>query len=164
MKYLLRIAILLFCTVLASINAKALSASNSKPWYAKNQIEWGGHFRVRGTVSWPDDQPFYQPVGTGANYDVSLDFRLKNKVYLADWGYFETHYEAVTLSGDNWRKLKDLEQLYPDLFQSGLLSAGFLNDDRRLMDLTKSISQDNNYICFEEIAHPHTPAVAGINY
>jgi len=151
MKYLLRIAIFLLCAVVAPVNAKAFSASTSKPWYDKNQIEWGGHFKVRGTVSWPDDQSFYQPVGTGAYYDGSLDFRLKNKVYLADWGHFETHYEAVTLGGDSWRKLKDLEQLYPNLFKTGLLSSGPLNDDRRLMDLTKIISEDNNYIFYHRL-------------
>ncbi len=141
----------LLCAALALVNAEALSASNSKPWYDSNRMEWGGHLRVRGTVAWPEDRSFYQAVDTGTNYDAALDLRLKNKFFLADWGYVETHYEAVALGGDTRRKLKDLEQYYPDLFQNGLLSAGFLNDDRRLLDLTTSISEDNNYIFYHRL-------------
>lgn len=151
MKYLPRIAIFLLWAVLAPIQGNLSCASTSKAWYEKNQIEWGGHFKVTDTVSWPDDQSFYRPVSTGTYYDGSLDFRLKNKVYLADWGHFEAHYEAVALGGDSWRKLKDLEQLYPNLFQSGLLSSTTLNDDRRLMDLTKTISKDSNYIFYHRL-------------
>jgi len=151
MKYLLRIAIFLLCASVALINAKAFSASTSKPWYDKNQMEWGGQFKITGTTSWHDDDSFYQSVGTGPYYDGSLDFRLKNKLYMSDWGNFETHYEAVALGGDTWRKLNDLQRIYPSLLQSGLISSGSLNDDRRLMDLTKTISEDDNYIFYHRL-------------
>lgn len=148
MKIFFRLATALFCVLVAQIGAKAAWGSAPEAWHDVKQMEWGGQFKVTGSVSWTDDKSFYQPVGTGAYYDGSFDFRLKNKFYMSDWGRFETHYEAVALGGDTRRKLKDLQQLHPNLFQSGLVSSVSLDDDRRLMDLTKTISENNDYICY----------------
>jgi len=148
---LLRLAVFLFCSVLVQIDAIAAWGAGPEPWSDNNKIEWGGQFKVTGTVSWPDDESFYQPVGTDTYYDGSLDFRLKNKIFLADWGHFETHYEAVAIGGDTWRKLNDLNRLYPDVFQTGLFSSRPLSDDHRLMDLTKIISEDNSCILYHRL-------------
>lgn len=146
-----RVAIFLLCVLFVQISPKTVRGATSEPWYDISQMEWGGQFKVTGSVAWPEDNSFYQPVGTGAYYDGALDFRLKNKLYMSDWGHFETHYEAAALGGDTRRKLKDLQQLYPNLFQSGLVSSGSLNDDRRLMDLTKTICEDDKYISYHRL-------------
>lgn len=151
MSYLIRIVIFLLCAVLAQIGAKAYCASTSKPWHDELESEWGGQFKTTGTVSWPDDESYLQPGGTDTFYDGSLDFRLKHKVFFANRGYFETHYEAVAFGGDTWRKKKELEQTYPHLFENGILFGGQLNDDRRLLDLTKTISETNNTIIYHRL-------------
>ena len=122
-----------------------------KPWYNNIEPQWGGHFKVMGEVSLPDDESFFQPVGTGPYYDGHINLRLKNKTFYAKWGYFETHYEAIVSGGDTRRKMKAIEELYPDLFENSLMFTRPLNDDHRLMDLTKTIKEDNNYIFYHRL-------------
>lgn len=151
MSYLIRIVIFLLCAVLAQIGAKAYCEPALNHWYEEMESYWGGHFKVMGEVSWPDDQSLFQPVGTGTYYDGHANLRIKNKTIFAKWGYFEMHYEAILSGGDTWRKKKALERLYPDLFRDGLLLAGPLNDDRRLFDLTKTIDENDGHILYHRL-------------
>lgn len=151
MKNFLRIAIILLFAFLVQISAKASCASTSQPWSDKIETQWGGHLKTTGIVSWPDDESFLQPADTDTFYDGSIEFRLKNKLFFTDWAYLETHYEALALGGDTWRKKKELEQTYPNLFKEGLISGSNLNDDRRLMDLTKTINETNDYIIYHRL-------------
>jgi hypothetical protein len=128
-----------------------VNTTASQPWYENIEAEWGGHFKARGSVSWPDDESVFQLVGTGPYYDGSAEFRLKNKVFFGDWGYFETHYEAVLAGGDTRRKVKEVERLLPDLFRDGLLINRPIEDDRRLMDLTGTIDEDESYILYHRL-------------
>jgi len=123
----------------------------SKQWFEidEDQVEWGGHLRSRGVLSWPDDDSFLQPGDTDTFADGSLDFRLKNKIFPSDWWNFETHYEAVALGGDTWRKKKELTRDHPHLFD--LLFGAQLSDDRRLLDLSKTISETSDYIIYHRL-------------
>ena len=120
--------------------------NQNKPlkWYEEIDAKWGGHVKVRGDVSWPDDESYFKPVGTGAYYDGFAELRLKNKLFPADWGYLETHYEAIYAEGDTRRKLNKLARFYPDLYGS-LITGGSVEDNRRLMDLTKTICDNDEY-------------------
>ena len=151
MKNFLRIAIFILCAFLVQISAKASCAPTSQPWSDEIETQWGGHFKTTGTVSWPDDESFLQPAGTDTFYDGSIEFRLKNTIFWTNRGYFETHYEALALGGDTRRKKKELEQTHPNLFKNGLISGSNLNDDRRLMDLTKTINETNDYIIYHRL-------------
>ena len=121
------------------------------PWYKQIEAQWGGHVKIRGSVSWPDDDSFYQPVGTETYYDGSAEFRLKNEISFGKWGYFETHYEAVLSGGDTRHKEKELEQLFRELFNDGLLVRRPIEDDRRFMDLTRTINEDDDYILYHRL-------------
>jgi len=135
-------------------SASAASENQSvphAPWYKKIDDQWGGHVKGRGSVSWPDDESFFQPVGTGPYYDGNTEVRVKNKLFFGNWGDFETHYEAVFSGGDTRRKGKALERLHPDLFASGLMIARPLEDDRRLMDLTETIDEDDSHILYHRL-------------
>lgn len=103
--------------------------------------EWGGHLRLRGGLTRPDDQSLYQWVGTGTYEDGSAELRLKHQIFLGEWGHFETHYEAVAVGGDTWEKGRDLLRLTNVRLPDGLFvsQSGPLSDDRRLMDLTHVI-------------------------
>ncbi|QTA90806.1 hypothetical protein [Desulfonema magnum] len=116
---------------------------------AWSESEWGGHVRARGAVSWPDDESVFQLADTGPYYDSSGEFRLKTKAFFADWGFFETHYEAILSGGDTWQSKKFLERLSPDFFKNNL--GGNPNDDLRLMDLTKTIDEDDDYIFYHRL-------------
>jgi hypothetical protein len=126
-------------------------AEPSTPWHKKIGLELGGHIKVRGSVSWPDDESVFKPVGTGTYYDGDAEGRLKNRLFLGKWGYFETHYEAVLSGGDTWKKGKELERLFPGLFKDGLLLNHPLEDDRRLLDLTKTIHEGDNYTLYHRL-------------
>ncbi len=99
-------------------------------------------------MSWPDDESALGSLETGPYYDGSGEFRLKNKVFFGDWGYFETHYEAILSGGDTRRTAKSLAQLYPGQFTS---PAGPPNDDLRVMGLTDVLDEDDDYILYHRL-------------
>jgi len=146
------------CVLCASSDLPDQSASTtdeilqrlSKSWHDKIDPHWGGHFKIRGSVSYPDDQSFFQPVGTDPFYDGNTEGRLKNRLFFGEWGYFETHYEVIFSGGDTRRKVKALERLNPALFE-GLPAGGPLEDDLRFMDLTKTIDEDDSHILYHRL-------------
>ena len=123
----------------------------TEPWHEKVDGEWGGHIKVRGTVSWPDEESFFQPVGTDPYYDGSAEVRVNNRLFFEEWGIFETHYEAVLSGGDTRRNLRSLERLYPDLFNAAFPASRPVEDDRRFMDLTKTIDEDDGHILYHRL-------------
>lgn len=122
-----------------------------EPWYKNIQAQWGGHLKARGSVSWVDNESFFHPVGTGTYYDGNTEGRLKNKLYFAEWGCFDTHYEIVLLGGDTWQKGKELETLFPDLFGDGLLVIRPVEDDRQFMDLSKVIHENDDFVLYNRL-------------
>jgi hypothetical protein len=123
----------------------------TKSWHEKIKTEWGGHLKARGSASHFDHESVFAPVGAGTYYDGNMEGRLKNRLFFADWGYFETHYEAVLSGGDTRSKTKDLETLFPVLFKDGLFLSRPIEDDRRFMDLTKTIEEDRDYILYHRL-------------
>ena len=126
----------------------AVSANQTEPWYKNIDWELGGHLKVRGGVSWADDESFFQAVGTGPFYDGFAEARLTGKLYVGKWGYFEAHHETILSGGDTRRKLNELQRLCPYLFTTGVMIAAPLDDDRRLMNLTWTIHEDGQYVLY----------------
>ena len=131
--------------------ASKKQSTSPDPWYKNIDGQWGGHAKVRSSVLWPDDESYFRPVGTDPRYDGSTEMRLKNKLFFGNWGIFETHYEVVFSGGDSRRKEKELKRLYPGLFSAGLVAGSSLNDKRRLMDLTKTIDENDNHILYHRL-------------
>lgn len=126
-------------------------SGSSDSRYASVDKEWGGHIKVQGSVSWPDDESYFKEVGTDPYYDGHTEVRLKSKLSYGEVAGFVAHYEAVFSGGDTWRKEKALERLYPRVFGSGLYTSGSTSDKRRLLDLTKTIDEDDNYISYHRL-------------
>lgn len=122
-------------------------------WAANDRFasQWGGQIKTQGSVSWPDDESIFQVVGTRPYYDGNVSFRLKNQLFYSDWISLETHYEAVLSGGDTRQKVGQLEQRYPDFFSNGSTTLSGLNDERRLMDLTRTVEQDDRYIFYHRL-------------
>ena len=138
----------------SSESASATSKNQPTPpdhWYKNIDDQWGGYAKVRGSVLWPDDESYFQPVGTDPYYNGNTEVRLKSKLFFGEWGDFETHYEAVFSGGDTRRKEKTLERLYPGLFNTGVVAGDPLSDKRRLMDLTKTIDENDNHIFYHRL-------------
>jgi hypothetical protein len=124
------------------------SETQTEPWYKKTKWEWGGHIKAQGGVSWADDESFFRLVDVGPYYDGSVEVRLTGKLSFDQWGYFEAHHETILSGGDTRRKIHALRQRYPFLFSTGLMITDPLDDDRRLMDLTWTIHEDDQYIIY----------------
>ncbi|MFW6372125.1 MAG: hypothetical protein ACOC3W_00365 [Thermodesulfobacteriota bacterium] len=124
-----------------------------KKWYDALSPQWGGHLRTRGYAGRPDDESVYDLVGARTYYDGSLEFRLKNKLFFEDWGILETHYEAFLNGGDTREKGRELESRFPNLFDGGFEAAGVqpVEDDRRLLDLTETLGQDDGHILYHRL-------------
>jgi hypothetical protein len=126
-----------------------------KSWVKKIPWQWGGHVKARGSASWPGDLSVFEPVGTDTYLDGALEARINNKLFLKEWGYFETQYEITYSGGDTRSNQFELAKLYPNLFKFGnkfnLLYGQPINDDRRLMDLTNVIDETNDAVLYHRL-------------
>jgi hypothetical protein len=129
---------------------QSLPASR-KSWYEKIETEWGGRLRLLGNASWHDDDSIFDRVETDPFYDGTADFRLKNKTYFSQQIYLTTHYEAIYSGGDTRQAVNELEFVFPELFDDGLLSRGSPSDDRRFFDFTHIIHEDSSSIFFHRL-------------
>ncbi|MBU0988112.1 MAG: hypothetical protein KKH68_12765 [Proteobacteria bacterium] len=150
MNIILRIGIFLCCISLTQINTATAIASASKPWH-NNRFEWGGQIKFAGAISWPEDESFLQADGRNDFYDGSAEFRLKNKLFLAPWGYFETHYEAIASGGDTRQQAEAFQRRFPGLCNDAIALKNSLNDNRRLLDLTKTIHENDELILYHRL-------------
>jgi hypothetical protein len=120
-------------------------------FWNKIDMHWGGRLRTSGFVSWPDDDTIYQPVGTGTFYDASANLRLTNETFFTDTIFAELHYELVWAGGDSIEKQNELEELFPGLPDNLFLPGAPLNDDRRLLDLTDVISDNDDWFLVQRL-------------
>ena len=115
------------------------------------EVQWGGHFKVRGSVSWIEEESIFEAVDTGEYLDGNLEGRLKNQLFWGRHVYLDTHYEIVLSGGDTRYNQKELQQRFPGLFGEGLLFSQPVGDDRRLMDLTATIEETDEYILYHRL-------------
>lgn len=147
LSFLLTALILFFCL--------PVGAANSTNFFNDIKVQWGGHFRVQGSATRTEDETIYQSVGTGDYYDGMVNFRLKNKIFFNGKGYLETHYEAVTSGGDTRKKRRNLQRLFPGLLSAGLFDDGVVNDKTRLIDLSATIDEKDDYVFFHRLDRFH---------
>ncbi len=120
-------------------------------WYEEIESEWGGHFRLRGSISWIDDESYLGLVDSGAYQDGSAEFRLKNKLSLTEWAYLDTHYEAVLAGGDTRESMNQLMELFGAFLDEFSVPGSPIEDDRRLMDLTKTVTENDRNIIYHRL-------------
>lgn len=150
------ISLLFFSFATAPLDAPAQDSlpndtESPAPWYLNIDNHWGGHLKVRGSASWPAGDSFLGSAGTETLYDGHAEARVKNELFFGEWGSLDTHYEIISSGGDTRRKVKSLEKLYPSLFADGLVTGGTLEDDRRLMDLTRAIDEDEDHVTYHRL-------------
>lgn len=114
-------------------------------------LELGGHAKLRGSISWPDDDSFYQLIGTDPYYDGSTELRTKAKLFMSDSAYAEVHYEMISMGGDTRRRTGRLDSSFSD---RGLIrGVGIfpLDDNRRLFDLSKVIHDTDSSALYHRV-------------
>ena len=113
----------------------------TKSWYEKIETDWGGHIKLRGYGSRPDDDSIYQAVGTGTYEEGIVEGRLKSTFFFGKQAYFEAHYETIYATGERRHKEHLLAEILPSPFSELFLTAP-LDDDTSFLDLTKTIHED----------------------
>lgn len=130
---------------------EASSWISQEPRTGALETRWGGQIKFQGSLSWVGDESIFQPVGAGEFYDGNIQGRLKNKVFFGEWGQFDTHYEVVLSGGDTRKKSQELKDRFPGLFTNSLLIPPSVEDDRRFLDLTKTIHESNDTILYHRL-------------
>ena len=120
-------------------------------WFEGIDTHWGGRFKITGLASDATDDTFFEPVGTGTYYDGSANFRLINETFLCDSLFFEIDYELIGAAGDLIRKQQELGELFPNISEDVFFIRTPLSDNRRLMDLTTTVSEGDNYFLVQRL-------------
>jgi hypothetical protein len=130
---------------------KKISHQQPKSWLEDVDVQWGGHIKVRGSASRPSGDSLFNVLGTETLYDGYAESRVINKVFFGDWGDLDTHYEVILSGGDTRRTVKSLNRMFPDLFADGLVYRDIVEDDRRVMDLTGVIDEDEDRVLYHRL-------------
>ncbi|MBT8370115.1 MAG: hypothetical protein KJO34_04070 [Deltaproteobacteria bacterium] len=125
--------------------------SNEKSFWEDIDTRFGGRFRGTGRAFRVDEDSFFEPVGTGTYWDGSFNFRLSNETFFTDSVFTDVAYELIGAGGDLVRKTNELEESFPNISTNVFLAGTSLNDDRRLMDLTDTIVDEDNYFLIQRL-------------
>ncbi|NNF97875.1 MAG: hypothetical protein HKM93_00710 [Desulfobacteraceae bacterium] len=112
-------------------------------------FDWGGRVKAAGTRFFPEAGTLYHDVDSGPYDDVSLDARL-NLAVISDTGaQLDIHYETIFAGGD-FREVRTT-LLGGGTPGSGLFPDQTVEDDRRLMDLTATIYENDRQYGYHRI-------------
>jgi hypothetical protein len=132
----------------AALQDKATAPSS---WLNQIDMHWGGRLKLIGSATFARDETIYEPVGNGTYLNLDTDLRINNDTFFSNWGHLETQYEAILAGGKAREKQQDLRAIFPNFEGSTLFFGAPLNDDRRLMDLTHTIKEEDRYILLQRL-------------
>jgi len=145
----------------APLFAQALSNPDAPPspsgqtenpsFRQKLDTHWGGRLKTSGRVSQTDEDTIFEPVGTGTYWDGSFNFRLINETFFSDQVVTDIAYELIGAGGDTVRKTNELQEIFPNLPANVFFFGTPLDDDRRLMDLTDTIVDEDSYFLVQRL-------------
>ncbi len=133
------------------IRAPTSSSNDSRAGQNHLRALLGGYIKARGSVSWPDDDSYYRLVAIDPYYDGTVEFRSIAQLFFDQWGYFEVQYEAVLLGGDTWRRGEKAARLFPNLFFYHGFGISPLEDDRRFLDLSKTVHRSDSSLLYHRV-------------
>lgn len=157
--YLFNVAIISFQCWLGLAYAQSSDDSPTSPsdqsrlksFWENIDTHWGRRLKTSGRVSQIDDDTIFKPVGTGTYWDGSFNFRLINETFFSDSVFTDIAYELIGAGGDTVRKTNELKDLFPGLPANVFFFGTPLDDDRRLMDLTDTIVDEDNYFLVQRL-------------
>lgn len=138
----------LFIFWLTGLSPPTTSRANS---LSEVSMDWGGHIRAIGTLSYPDDQSVYQYTGDDTLMDSQAELRLNHQLYMGTKWALETHYEIVDQKGDTLENNKRLRSVLPASTAARLLESEAFDDSRRLLNLTRSIKDGDDYAVYHRL-------------
>ena len=138
------VGILFFWTV-----AHARQEENG--WLSDIDMDWGGHLRAIGSVSFLEEDSIYRYADSDPYSDGQFELRVKNQLYLGSRWSMQTHYELVVLGGDTYENTQSLKQELPPDLEGYLPWFQSINDDRRLFRLTHKLTEEENYLVYHRL-------------
>lgn len=125
--------------------------SEHPSFWSRIDTHWGGRLKTSGRVSQTDDDTIFEPVGTGTYWDGSFNFRLINETFFSDSVFTDIAYELIGAGGDTVRKTNELKELFPNFPANVFFFGTPFDDDRRLMDLTDTIVDEDSYFLVQRL-------------
>ncbi len=132
-------------------SAPLSAQSSQKSFFEKIDSHWGGRLKTTGAGSRVTDDTIFASVGTGNYYDNNANLRLINETFFTDSLFFEVDYELIWAGGDTVRKQNELKAIFPNLSGDVFFLGAPLDDDRRLMDLTHPIEQEDSWFLLQRL-------------
>jgi len=125
--------------------------SPQKPFWKNIDTHWGGRFKATAIGSRVSDDTIFAPMGSGNYYDGRSNFRLINETFFTDSVFFEVDYELIWSGGDIIRKRNELKEIFPNLSGNVFFLGSSIDDDRRLMDLTHTIKEEDSWLLLQRL-------------
>jgi hypothetical protein len=125
--------------------------TSGKSFFSSIDTHWGGRLKATGTGARVTSDTIFAPVGTGNDYDGSANLRLINETFFTDSLFFEVDYELILAGGDIIRKQNELAEIFPNFSGDVFFLGAPLDDDRRLMDLTHTIKDEDSWFLLQRL-------------
>jgi hypothetical protein len=129
----------------ATARAEPEPSEASAPGLSSEDTQWGGHLKLRGSLSEVDERSLYGLVDAGVYLDGVFEGRLTNRTFFSDTLYGEVHYELLASGGDTREAEQELGRRFPLLRSGADLLAPGIEDDRRFLDLTRTFRARDRY-------------------
>jgi hypothetical protein len=127
------------------------STSQKRSWLDQIDMHRCGRLKAIGSSTFARDNTIFEPVGTGNYLNVDTDLRINNDTFFADWGRLETQYEAILEGGKAREKRQKLREIFPNFEGSTVFFGAPLKDDRRFLDLTHTIKEEDSYVLIQRL-------------
>ncbi len=136
----------------AAVRAEPGSAQKPRAanWFARN-MNWGGYLKLRGQISWPDNDSLLGAEDETPFCDGSIEGRLTNRTRFGTQAYFDTHYEIILNGGDTRSRESDIGLPVSALQGRTFFSTAPPSDRARLMDLTATIDSNDQRILYHRL-------------
>ncbi|MEJ2133845.1 MAG: hypothetical protein P8X86_01220, partial [Desulfofustis sp.] len=119
---------------------------------AEINFDWSGHLRASGLLDcYGEENLLALTAGNRLLINATLDGRLNYSLYWGERTSFNLGYEAVANGGQTRETITELAEQNPGFEQSSLYRSRIPSDENQLFDLTKIISEGDDYILYQRL-------------
>lgn len=119
---------------------------------AEITFDWSGHLRASGVLDYyGEDNLLALTAGNRLLSNATFDGRLNYSLYWGERTSFNLGYEVVANGGQTRETITELAGQNPGFEQSSLYRSRIPSDENQLFDLTKIISEGDDYILYQRL-------------
>lgn len=143
--------ITLFVVLLLKLSFPIGDASAGESDIHSLSIDWGGRIKAVGKQFYPDSDSVYADIDKGPYNEGSMDGRLTLAAFSGAGAQLDVHYESVYIKGDLQKIRNNLTNVSSETNPLGTMLGNHVDDDRRLMDLTRTIHEDDRSYAYHRL-------------